>query len=77
MQAGEQPCKVFTGYTGWGPGQLEQEVEYGIWRAVPATAGEIFSSVDDLWERLLKRAFGSVLAVMCRIKHVASDASLN
>ena len=76
-RSGEQPCKVFTGYAGWGPGQLEHEVEYGIWRAIPATAAEIFSNGDNLWERLLRQAFDSLLAVMCNIRHIPSDASLN
>ncbi len=73
----EQACKLFTGYTGWGPGQLELEVENGIWRATAATAAEIFSSGDNLWERLLRQAFDSLLAVMCNIRHIPSDASLN
>ena len=77
MRSREQPCKVFTGYAGWGPGQLEHEVEYGIWRAIPATAAEIFSNGDNLWERLLRQTFDSLLEVMCNIKHIPSDASLN
>ena len=62
---------------GWGPGQLEREVEYGVWRAIPATAAEIFSNGDNLWERLLRQAFDSLLQVMCNVKHIPSDASLN
>ena len=77
MRSREQPCKVFTGYTGWGPGQLEHEVEDGIWRAIPATAVKIFSNADNLWEGLLRQAFDSLLRVMCNIKHIPSDASLN
>jgi putative transcriptional regulator len=77
MRSREQPCKVFTGYAGWGPGQLEHEVESGIWRAIPATAAKIFSKGDNLWERLLRQAFDSLLQVMCNIKHIPSDASLN
>ncbi len=77
MRSREQPCKVFTGYTGWATGQLEQEVHDGIWRAVPATAEKIFSSDDDLWEGLLRQAFDALLQSMCNIKHLPSDASLN
>ena len=43
MRRMEQPCKVFMGYAGWGPGQLEYELEQGIWRVVPATPEQIFS----------------------------------
>jgi putative transcriptional regulator len=77
VRSREQPCKVFRGYAGWGPGQLEQEVEYGIWRAIPATAAKIFASADGLWEGLWQQAFDSLLQVMCNIEHVPSDASLN
>ena len=77
MRSGKQPCKVFRGYVGWGPGQLEYEIEYGIWRTIPATAAKIFSNADNLWERLLRQAFDSLLQVMCNIKHIPSDASLN
>ncbi len=72
-----QPFRVFTGYAGWGPGQLDDEVEHGIWRAIPATAAEIFSNGDNLWERLLRQAFDSLLQVMCNVKHIPSDPSLN
>jgi putative transcriptional regulator len=77
MQSTERPYKAFTGYTGWGPRQLEHEVECAIWRAIPATAAEIFSSGDDLWERLLREAFDSLLQVMCNVKYIPSDASVN
>jgi putative transcriptional regulator len=77
MRSRDESCKVFTGYAGWGPGQLEQEVESGLWRAVPATAAKIFFKGDDLWERLLRQAFDSALQVMCNIKHIPSDVSLN
>ena len=45
--------------------------------AFPATAAEVFSNGDNLWERLLRRAFDSLLQVMCNVKHIPSDASLN
>jgi putative transcriptional regulator len=77
MRSSEHPCKVFAGYVGWGPEQLEHEVEYGIWRTIPATAAKIFSHGGNLWERLLKQAFDSLLQVMCNIKHMPLDASLN
>ena len=77
MRSTEQAYKAFTGYAGWGPRQLEHEVEYGIWRAIPATAAEIFSNGNNLWERLLRQASDSLLQIMCNIKHIPRDPSLN
>ena len=77
MRSTEHAYKAFTGYAGWAPRQLEYEVERGIWRAIPATVAEIFSDGDNLWERLLRQAFDSLLQVMCNLKHIPRDPSLN
>ena len=50
--------RVFAGLAGWGPGQLESEIDRGDWRTIPADAASI---LDDhpatLWARLYPRAF--------------------
>ncbi len=76
MRSRKRPCKVFTGYTRWGPGQLEHEVQHGIWRAIPATAANIFSSGGNLWERLLRQVFDSRLQVKHIVAHIPAEASL-
>ena len=45
---------MFSGYAGWGPGQLEGELAAGAWAIVPAT-GELLFDVpaEDLWYRLV------------------------
>ena len=53
----DQPCRVFTGYMGWEGRRLDDEVQQGLWRIVPATAEAVFSEGDGLWERLLRRLF--------------------
>ena len=77
MRSRKQSRKLFTGYAGWGPGQLEHEIQCGIWRTVSATAATIFSNGDNLWEGLLKQASDSLLQAMYNIKHIPSDVSLN
>jgi len=71
------PFKVFYGHSGWGPGQLEGEIEQGAWRVVPAKREDIFDSDDDLWHRLMQRAMAGVLPEMLHIKHIPPDPSLN
>jgi len=49
---GDRNAKFFVGYAGWGPQQLEGEMETGSWLTAPATAAHIFSSPEALWGRL-------------------------
>ena len=45
--------KLFTGYAGWGGGQLEIEVRAGAWILEPADARSVFAPDGlDLWERV-------------------------
>ena len=51
--------KLFNGYAGWGPGQLEAEIAAGVWQVRPVTAELVFDAEPATqWERLtaLKRA---------------------
>jgi putative transcriptional regulator len=77
MRQAKQPYKIFFGYAGWGPGQLDSEVAQGIWRVVPATSEQIFSEDSDLWERLSRQASRLQLRMMFNIKHIPADPLLN
>jgi len=45
--------RVFIGYSGWAPGQLEGEVERGDWNRVDADARSLFSRrPESLWNEL-------------------------
>jgi len=48
--------RVYVGYTGWGPGQLEHELELGGWRVLPGEEDSIFE-VDPagVWPKLIDR----------------------
>ena len=55
--------RIFAGYAGWGPGQLEEEMELGAWWALEAEPEDMFSDDPaELWKRVLRRQ-GGVLAI--------------
>ncbi len=48
--------RVFAGYAGWSPGQLEGEIEGGSWFVFDALPGDAFAGrPDDLWPMVLRR----------------------
>jgi putative transcriptional regulator len=52
-------ARVFAGYSGWGPGQLEQELEESAWIVAPALPADVFASdPDELWRTVLHRKGG-------------------
>lgn len=56
--------RVFAGYAGWGPGQLETELSEGAWIVVPARGTDVFTSTPDhLWSDVLRRQ-GGPLAIL-------------
>ena len=47
--------RVFLGFSGWGPGQLEQELSAGSWLVAPVSADLVFETQDkDIWAVTLK-----------------------
>ena len=48
--------RLVFGYAGWGPGQLEREMQEGAWLAMPSEEDLAFAlKVDDLWRRCFDR----------------------
>lgn len=44
------------GYAGWGPGQLDAEIQENAWLAAPADADLVFNAeLDALWDRAVKK----------------------
>jgi putative transcriptional regulator len=57
LREGAADVRVFAGYAGWAPGQLEKEIAHGDWHLLPADAEVIMSrEPQGLWEQLRPRA---------------------
>jgi putative transcriptional regulator len=53
--------RVFAGYAGWGPGQLEGELAQGGWYVVDAQPGDLLTPRPaDLWRSVLRRQRGDL-----------------
>jgi putative transcriptional regulator len=49
-------ARIFAGYAGWGPGQLESEMAEDSWIVEAAQAEDVFAKVPELlWSRVLER----------------------
>lgn len=67
-------ARVFAGHAGWGPGQLDSELERGDWIVEPARFTDAFTEdPDGLWSAVLQRKGGSYAL----IARMPADPSLN
>ena len=49
-------ARVFAGHAGWGPGQLEAELEEDSWIVEPAQRADVFTgAAESLWSEVLRR----------------------
>ena len=52
-------ARIFAGYSGWGPGQLESELDSHGWLVIEGQVEDIFTpNPERLWEEVLSRAGG-------------------
>jgi len=62
---GGETVRFFLGYSGWGEGQLEEELEAGAWIVRPADAALVFDpEPGTLWRRLLRGLGASFAGVV-------------
>lgn len=58
---GLQGLRLFRGYAGWGPGQLDEELDEGAWLVLPCETDDVFSAhPQGLWRNVLRRTGGRV-----------------
>jgi putative transcriptional regulator len=53
--------RVYAGYAGWSPGQLEAEIDEGAWYVLAAQPGDVFAAEPELlWRQVLRRQDGDL-----------------
>lgn len=58
---GLDALRLFTGYSGWGPGQLEAELAAGAWYVVDAMPDDVLcADPDHLWRNVMRRQGGKL-----------------
>jgi putative transcriptional regulator len=50
--------RIYSGYAGWGAGQLEAEISEGAWYLVQASPDDPFDRPEGQWARVLRRQSG-------------------
>jgi putative transcriptional regulator len=56
LAAALRRTRVFAGHAGWGPGQLDAEMEEESWIVAPARREDVFTDQpDELWSAVLRR----------------------
>ena len=69
--------RVFAGYAGWAPGQLEGEVDGGFWYVVDSEPGDLVAADPPaLWRTVLRRQRGR-LADLALVATWTADPELN
>jgi len=56
-----EDLRVYAGYAGWTPWQLDAEIEDGSWWVVPTDRSLIFAAdTTNMWERVVSTAPGTI-----------------
>jgi putative transcriptional regulator len=71
------PYRLIIGHVGWQNKQLSDELAAGVWHIVPATTEAVFTSDQDMWPRLVRRATAHSMANWIGIPDVPEAAILN
>jgi putative transcriptional regulator len=69
--------KFFAGFSGWGKGQLEEELEDDSWLITLVLPEHVFVYGDDLWLKLAGQILGDKTLSALKISHRPEDPSSN
>lgn len=73
----QREYRIFSGYSGWGGGQLEGELKAGGWLVVPANADLVFADSEHIWQDVVHEIGDEILLDSLDIQNRPDDPSLN
>lgn len=75
----EGQAVFYVGHSGWGPGQLENELADGSWLVLPATLGNVFGDMDQAasWRQCIVEVGRRQMQAVVPIRHVPDNPGLN
>lgn len=73
----DEPFRLYSGNSGWGGGQLEEEMQTGGWLNTPAQANDIFADPDVLWHNITSRIGLGIMLPGNKLGNQPPDASMN
>ena len=71
------PLRIFVGHASWSAGQLEREVNHGVWLTLPAKVEHIFSEDDNLWATAMRQVGRAFWTNVLGIEEFPDDVSVN
>lgn len=73
-----EPSLLIANYAGWGPNQLEKEIEEGSWEIIESKPDQVFwNEIKDLWDVLMGEIHSRNLAQVLKMKRVNDNPGLN
>ena len=74
----DYPFRMYSGYAGWGGGQLEGEMKIGGWLLTPATNQVIFEQDEQtLWQQIVNAIGTQITRDILRIRELPDDPRNN
>lgn len=73
----DQLLRIYTGNSGWGGGQLEDEMEVGGWLTAQGECEDVFTEPDDLWLKVTRRIGLGIVLPGIDPEEVPEDPTVN
>ena len=79
VRAKAEPALAVANYSGWAPGQLEDEIKTGSWVSLPARPGLVFDDDGrgDLWKTVTRELNARKLTGLLGLREVPDDPRSN